>query len=79
MKQIVIPDSARVVEVASFPISTYSHHDTLVETVVLDVNGHGVQIIRYDQDNADVIVSVDGHLAQVDMNNVNEHINSHTK
>jgi hypothetical protein len=58
MKVIRIPDGATVEDVSSFYTSFDVPDDTLTDRLVMNVNGHSVQIIRYDG-GENMLVSID--------------------
>ncbi len=55
-----IPANTTVIDFEHDTVSMYKPNDTRIERLTLEVNGHPVQIIRYDGDNRGVAVGIDG-------------------
>lgn len=60
-------------------------HDTFtnpegetVNRLVVDVNGHNVQVLQYD-DSPRLLVKIDEHMAQVDESRVSEYVANRTQ
>lgn len=76
---IDVPDGATVLEVNTFHTSAYQKDDTPTEQLVMDVNGHNVEVIRYDYSDKGVVIIIDNNAKSMTMDKVNGYIRSHTK
>jgi len=55
-----------------------NHEGEEVNRLVLDVDSHNVQVLQYD-DSPKVIVKIDEHMAQVDISQLETHIENKVK
>jgi len=55
-----------------------NHEGETVNRLVVDVDGHNVQVLQYD-DSPKVIVKIDEHMAQVDISQLRKHVENKVK
>jgi hypothetical protein len=71
---IPLPHGAQFVDASAFYTTTRRLDDTYTERVVMDVNGHAVQIVRYDRDDSAVSVSVGSRIQMMPLDKVTDYI-----
>ena len=68
----------RVIEASTFQTRSRPD-DTFTERVIMNVNGHIVQVLRYDYSDSGVIVVIDGDAEMMRLDEVDGYIRSHAK
>jgi len=61
-----------IVDLSAF----FSENGEFTERLALDIEGHDVQILRYDNNNQDMLVKVDNYVSHTDLSGVNDCIMS---
>jgi hypothetical protein len=69
-----LPRGAKLIEATSFYTTTRLPNDTFTERIVMVLNGHNVQVMRYDHSDTGVIVYVDGRPGMMHMDCVSDYI-----
>lgn len=75
---IQLPIGTSIIEEFCYYTSTYKPDDTYTESLVLDVRGLNVQIIRYNRRNDDMIVFIKGRGRPMSADKVDEYIRNNT-
>jgi hypothetical protein len=73
-ENIRLPKGARLVEAKAFYSTTARPGDTYTERLVMDLNCHDVQILRYDCNDNGVIVYIDRRAATMHLSAVTGYI-----
>lgn len=76
--EIILPYGSIVLSDEGFYTTTYKLNDTYTEQMDVDVRGMSVKIIRYNRENDDVMVWINGRGRQMKREDVGEYIRKNT-
>jgi hypothetical protein len=78
-KKINLPRGARIIETSSFCTSTYAPDDTFTERVILEYRGVRFTVLRYNQNDSQLMVGTGNDLRTISLGELDGYIQGRTK